>query len=280
MKGFVKCLMVMGVLAVSSVTTMAASSFDQLYKTKHNFNSTSYTFNAGNTMCQPCHTPHNAILDSNNVQNANFSTRLWNHLDSTATYTLYDGAIATYTAAGATGTNDGNQGMDRVSRLCLGCHDGTVALDAFGLDPAGSGNRNTGSIKFSAGDVNNLDKNFRNDHPVGNAGMFLKPGGAPVSAYLKGATTTTDSGGNLTKATVNVFTGNGTGTGTLSLVVMSSAASGTVDIGGTPVPVASSAVVACRTCHDPHGKGLAEGVPYAHLLVCNPNDLCNSCHYK
>lgn len=67
-------------------------------------------------ICIPCHTPHNAdttIADA----------PLWNHTPTVANYTLYASPTLNATATMAQPTG--------VSKLCLSCHDGTVAPDAF-----------------------------------------------------------------------------------------------------------------------------------------------------
>jgi len=89
-------------------------------------------------ICQPCHTPHNA--------STLLPVVLWNHAVTAASYTLYSSPTMNAT----TGQPDG------VSRACLSCHDGTVALDSFG----GS----TGS-NFISGPAN-FGTDLSNDHPV------------------------------------------------------------------------------------------------------------------
>jgi len=89
-------------------------------------------------ICQPCHTPHNASTALPVV--------LWNHAVTSATYTLYSSPTMNAT----TGQPGG------VSKACLSCHDGTVALDSFG----GS----TGST-FISGPAN-FGTDLSNDHPV------------------------------------------------------------------------------------------------------------------
>ena len=71
-------------------------------------------------ICLPCHTPHNADTTTSDAP-------LWNHTLTSATYTLY--ASPTFNA----GTGDLNTigQPSGVSKLCLSCHDGTVAPDAF-----------------------------------------------------------------------------------------------------------------------------------------------------
>ncbi|VAX27987.1 Cytochrome c family protein [hydrothermal vent metagenome] len=82
----------------------------------HDFQGAAYM---NNEICILCHTPHNAIASA---------PPLWNHELSTATYNLYssptiDAAIGQPTAQ---------------SKLCLSCHDGTVAIDNIGGNTGGT----------------------------------------------------------------------------------------------------------------------------------------------
>lgn len=112
-------------------------------------------------ICLPCHTPHNAITDANGDRVG----KLWNHELTTATYTLYDGS-----------TGDATTDFDRVSRLCMSCHDGTVALDSFGGQPGTS---------FIGGDER-LGTDLRNDHPVGSMAEYPEAGNAFFNAANNG----------------------------------------------------------------------------------------------
>jgi len=90
-------------------------------------------------ICLPCHTPHNANAA---IQDA----PLWNHGVTTATFTIY---------TSPTMQTSGEQPRGP-SKLCLSCHDGTVALDSFG----GA----TGANMIS-GDAD-LGTSLDNDHPI------------------------------------------------------------------------------------------------------------------
>jgi predicted CXXCH cytochrome family protein len=92
-------------------------------------------------ICIACHTPHNADVTA-------VDAPLWNHTLTTATYTLYDSP--TFTGKPSQTTPGG------VSKLCLSCHDGTVALDAFGGRP--------GSTMI--GGSGDLTTNLKKSHPV------------------------------------------------------------------------------------------------------------------
>jgi predicted CXXCH cytochrome family protein len=98
------------------------------------------TWNPGGEICEVCHTPHKA---DNTVSGA----PLWNHEVTTATFTLY-----------SSGTFDATAGQpDGASKLCLSCHDGTVAIDNFGGQ--------TNGTKFIGGGKN-LGTDISDDHPV------------------------------------------------------------------------------------------------------------------
>lgn len=73
-------------------------------------------WNAREEICRVCHVPHD--------HNRNLYTGglLWNHKLSSQVYTMYSSS-----------TLDGTQSAqpDGIAKLCLGCHDGTVAIDSF-----------------------------------------------------------------------------------------------------------------------------------------------------
>ncbi len=90
-------------------------------------------------ICKVCHTPHNGTMLPD--------APLWNHQLTSSTFTLYTSSTLNATM----GQPDGN------SKLCLSCHDGTVALENFG------GVTNGGTYVTGAALVGT---NLSNDHPV------------------------------------------------------------------------------------------------------------------
>jgi len=109
---------------------------------------------SGSQVCAPCHTPHNAIAKDAN--GAEVAAPLWNHTLSTATYTLYVDASGN----GVTGDVDQN------SKLCLSCHDGTVALDSFG---------GKSGTQFITNNKAILGTDLSNDHPIGDNAIWPTP---------------------------------------------------------------------------------------------------------
>ncbi len=126
-------------LTVAFLVAMSGVSLGQITGTDHDFKNKSW--NSSGKICIVCHTPHNSDQTVTN-------SPLWNHEVTAATFTLYSG----------TGTLDATVGQpDGVSKLCLSCHDGTVAMDNFG----GA----TGGTDLMAGSEK-LGTDLTNDHPV------------------------------------------------------------------------------------------------------------------
>jgi predicted CXXCH cytochrome family protein len=121
--------------------------FAQIAGTAHDFSSESWA-PAENKMCAVCHTTHNASTIP--------SAPLWNHeTTAVAGYSLYSSATFD-THGGATITEPGAS-----SKLCLSCHDGTVALENFGGITIGT---NYISGNFNIGGVAGND--LSDDHPI------------------------------------------------------------------------------------------------------------------
>jgi len=98
------------------------------------------TWNTTGQICLVCHAPHNSDVSVSNAP-------LWNHETTTATFSTYNSA----TMDAATGQPDAS------SKLCLSCHDGTVAVDNFG-DQTGGTHLLTGN--------SNIGTDLSDDHPI------------------------------------------------------------------------------------------------------------------
>lgn len=109
--------------------------FSGIKDSHHDFTGAAYT--NGET-CILCHTPHNSIETV---------TPLWNHQLSSASYTLYSSS----TIDAAIGQPSGE------SKLCLSCHDGTVAVDNIGGNTSG-----TRMIRTSS----TIGTNLTTHHPI------------------------------------------------------------------------------------------------------------------
>gem|GEM_PF-286081 len=211
-----------------------------LASSKHNFSTTgtgTVKATSETELCVFCHIPHNA----------NPAVPLWNHTVTTAAYTMYTSDYLTR-ATYATPAD-----VSQRSRLCLSCHDGTVAVGSVyvvrgvaqgsplgmsGVDAQGK------MLSTSAG---YLGTDLRNDHPVS-----IK--------YDTGSFTTIGTRGmelNATAPPINPkpYTG----------VKLYGTVSGTI-----------KGYVECTSCHDPHNDTNAK-----FLVVSNVSGaLCTACHAK
>ena len=97
-----------------------------------------------NQVCLFCHTPHVASPDA----------PLWNRFASGAPYTPYSSTTALSTPGQPTGA----------SKLCLSCHDGTVALGMVRNPTAEI--LFAGGTRFLPAGASNLGTDLSDDHPV------------------------------------------------------------------------------------------------------------------
>jgi predicted CXXCH cytochrome family protein len=190
----------------------------QISLSRHNFSS--YGWSRGE-ICLPCHTPHNA--------NAEVGF-LWNHALTTATYQMHEGEGSAV------------EDIDSRSRMCMSCHDGTVALDSFG-----------GTIGTNfVGPRGNIGTDLTNDHPIGRDAIY-PDAGRPGSLQPSSPSSTPGRGRTV-----------GTSPNRVSLRLF--------DDNGTIVNV-----VGCSTCHTVHNTG-----NYPHMLRFSNSSstLCLTCHIK
>ncbi|MDC0358953.1 cytochrome c3 family protein [Oligoflexia bacterium] len=117
---------------------LPAVSFGDISGSDHDFSNENWN-NTGE-ICIVCHTPHNSDTTVTDAP-------LWNHQVTAATFTLYSSSTLDATL----GQPDGS------SKLCLSCHDGTVAVDNFGGQ--------TNGTQFVSGSEL-IGTDLRNDHPV------------------------------------------------------------------------------------------------------------------
>ncbi len=191
-------------------------------------------WNAREEICRVCHVPH----DHNNAARYGDNGLLWNHAVSSATYQMYSSPSLDGTIASApTG----------FSKLCLGCHDGTVGIDTFD--------------KYAGGTVHiyDYDAGFQIPGAIYQQGGVLDMGSTHPISIVYDETADTE---------LQPKTAPMGGSGTIADVLE----------GGTTVQ--------CSTCHDVHDAP-GESVPGTHLLRVGQkasqgqaSGLCLSCHIK
>ena len=99
-------------VVVGLLVALPIVAFGVISGSDHDFSSAGW--NSSGAICEPCHTPHNAMTTVANAP-------LWNHTLTTPTFSAYTGPA---TLAAPVRQPSG------VSLLCRSCHDGTVALDS------------------------------------------------------------------------------------------------------------------------------------------------------
>jgi predicted CXXCH cytochrome family protein len=184
--------------------------FGQITGSAHDFSGAAW--NATTELCIVCHTPHNANLTVTTAP-------LWNHsVTAVAAYTLYSSSTLN-----AVPGQPGNE-----SRLCLSCHDGTVALENFGGFTTG-----TNMIAGSA----NVGTALNNDHPI---------------SFVYDAALATADGGLYNPATALSGLGGTINADMLFTGRMECASCHDVhdDIHGMFLRVDNTGSALCLTCHD------------------------------
>lgn len=172
-RGFVVTGSLMLAAVVLWMSSASAARVSDVRNTKHNFSSTVTPNILGNgdqrvvrstnesEICVFCHTPHGANASEG---------PLWNReIPASASYTVYD-----------SGSIDSNiQQPNGVSKLCLSCHDGSIAIGSV-RNRAGSGGFESTNISMTGTDngamaagegtgsgyTRNLGQDLTNDHPI------------------------------------------------------------------------------------------------------------------
>jgi predicted CXXCH cytochrome family protein len=267
--------------AVACTIALSAQGANSVVNSKHNLN---ISFAPGtivnNEVCKACHTPHQQ--PAQNVAD-NVST-LWNH------------TMNPNTAYGTTGLPGGT--IDESSRKCLGCHDGTIAVDNYG----GHGGPSTTGF-MPAGFIVGGNGNLSHDHPID-----VKYTAAAVTTVTTGAVTavttnwTSTSKNDPAKMTTSGYSTGGqpvtvstdatdplhpivtttTGTSTYAASTYKQLSNG-VEVSATATrgisfysPSGSTdKYVYCGSCHTPHDN------TYGFLKITNyKSQLCLTCHVR
>ncbi len=144
-----------------------AQSTNDILSTPHNLSASgpgTVTANSESQVCVFCHTPHGATNSP--------GTPLWNRALSEQTYTTYNSAsLDAETIAGQLAQPAGS------SKLCLSCHDGTLAISSVNvlsgqvnatipITGAGPGDTMPAGEGLQTGFTRNLGTDLSNDHPI------------------------------------------------------------------------------------------------------------------
>ncbi len=181
--------------------------------------------NPDGQICVNCHTPHNADTSVTTAP-------LWNHEVTQAVFDLYSSPTMNSIPGQPSGS----------SKLCLSCHDGTVAVDSFG--------GNTGTDFITSDEGAYIGTDLSDDHPI--------------SITYNTALSVTDPG-LLDPATTNVTIGQGgdkTNTGTVSSLLL------------------PADQLQCSSCHDVHNNFVPPDEDNLLVVTKQNSAICFTCHNK
>jgi len=233
-----------GVLAATLVAGMSAMVLagtapgTGITGSKHDFsdNTAKHAWNDRQEICRVCHIPHDHGV--NKYYDAGL---LWNRPVSKANYTMYSSDTMSQTAGQPTGS----------SKLCLSCHDGSVALDTFDKYNTTDNNiEQYGAGKQIPGPQTAGQKDMRGTHPVS---IVYPPTATTSRRYLQ-------------------YTSNASWAG-----------------GGTIADTLEAGLIQCATCHDVHNQEVQSTSGGAGNLLRTgqtvakggtASGLCLTCHIK
>jgi len=231
-------LAVFGLIVIAGAgTAQANGNGNGIINSPHDFSGSAWNFR--NEICRVCHSPH----DHQRTAQLYLNGLLWNHQVSSATYTMYDAAWSSSL------NNPQSAQPDGIAKLCLGCHDGTVALNQFdrnydgATDGIGQKMLDIEPDALVPGFADNGNRDLRGTHPISIAYNGTDPGLNPDTSAM--------------------------GTS------------------GTIANVLDNGKVQCSSCHDVHDSS-GEAVGGTHLLRVaqtvatggTPSGLCLTCHNK
>jgi predicted CXXCH cytochrome family protein len=125
-------------------------------------------------ICIYCHAPHHSLEPGSEyaITHQVDYLPLWNHAVTVQDYMMYDnGADEPTGGPHAAQSEVLMDGPGSVSRLCLSCHDGTVAVNEYGFSPSATTNGGGPTIaeQYKIGGVSSVSgmNSLINHHPIG-----------------------------------------------------------------------------------------------------------------
>jgi len=265
---------------------MAVNLFGQVSvkNTKHNLSVSgpgTVKAESEQAICIFCHTPHRSTADA----------QLWNRQPTSASYTLYTSNYLT--SKSYVSPNQPNA----KSKLCLSCHDGTIALGSI-YNTTGSGTSSPvpmagGVTTMPTGASGHLDIALTDDHPVGYSYVNASDPELVVRGWPWNGNVTLDP--NTSEGKVECHTCHNShdnqwgyflrtdntdaalcttchNKSNWSTAVHNSSVQNYTPPGGTATTIGEWA---CRNCHKAHG---GTGAPY--ILKLSEENTCyeSSCH--
>lgn len=236
-------------------------------------------------ICIFCHTSHNANMDADLI-----NAPLWNHSLSDAVYNvLSPGTVVnsstkySLASGGVVNMLSSPSAPDGTSRLCLGCHDGTVSIGSVGSEPLGISMNTVDPCLDADG---KLQSSCSNPGPyIGNDLTTKHVISIPMNGTLISASRNNCFVATQTTKLKYPWDGPDALPATVILRPTMKQYSGSYGISGLsnalmPTSKYSSGYyygVQCSTCHDPH-KWAASGEGDKFIVTSTFDALCKACH--
>jgi len=149
------------------LSNVASAQSASIVGSPHDFSAEAW--NAAGEICVVCHAPHNTYTETEAGAGAGELGPLWNRtLTAVSNYSLYTSLTRTGSFIDSTGFGQ----PTGVSKLCLSCHDGTIAIDSYGrnadnsIDIGGTVFVNDINANANIGEGSGITGDLSNDHPV------------------------------------------------------------------------------------------------------------------
>ncbi len=254
----IKMLTALSVLIVVLFVVTTAFAINTIVGTKHDLSPTGGAAAYGNPtesrICIYCHAPHHTIKPADAASYGFTYVPLWNHdITQQTTFTYYDNGGNPVDSAHSAPTSFV---IGSVSKLCLSCHDGSIATASYGnaggisqtQSYALATSKNTGTLTLSGTAYNiGAGGDLSNHHPIGFSYAQAYTQHGPTSDYP-----------SLNDPSVTVLTANG-----LTINQM----------------LSNTGTMECNTCHSVHNTG--NGSAEMFLWKSDSGSaLCLTCHAK
>jgi hypothetical protein len=261
-----KVTILTAVLAVAATATMSFAGMNArtgVNGSFHDMNVVSGTTpDAYGRVCVFCHTPHNAKVTG---VDATERLPLWNKTVSVATYAPYQWATPANLAAAGSIADP----LVGPSRLCVTCHDGSIAVDTHG--PAAP---EVGILKLTGNRAIGSGANLESTHPIGfsytDALARNVAAAGPINAVVELALPTERFATAVASSETGYTTVTRDGQRTIESVLF------------------NGAIMTCATCHEVHNKENVampvgtNGITPNYFLYAPQagSAICLSCHVK
>jgi len=227
--------------------------------------------NRSEEICLPCHmTSGTETLSRLTSGTKTLSRPLWDLNSPVQPYIMYDRTFPPTDGAVM------NRLPDGMSKMCLSCHDGIIAPEAYGPNTGAYG-PNTGGLAFSV-DRGFMDITQHNNHPISfiyDKKLAMKYGDLyDPSTYLSGVADSSETNNDRSTDLSGMADSSETNNNPSTHLSDNAGTRGTIN-----ADMLFSNRMECSSCHDVHNT---IAVPGTKLLVRDTagSELCLTCHNK